>query len=48
MTELKSFDLILTDTSTLYWMAPLYGVRSKRLRGYMIPSDYYGYIHEDF
>ena len=44
--DLQGFDLLLTDTSTLFWTAPLFGVRSKRLRGFKIPNDYYGDIHE--
>lgn len=45
--DLKGFDLLLTDTSTLFWTAPLFGVRSERLRGHMIPNVYYGNIHEN-
>lgn len=46
-TDLKGFDLLLTDTSTLFWTAPLFGVKSNRLHGYKIPSVYYGNIHEN-
>ena len=45
--ELTNFDLVLTDRSTLFWMAPLSGVRSIKLKGYMIPNVYYGNINEN-
>jgi|688.fasta_scaffold341471_2 hypothetical protein len=38
--ENNSYDLLITDLSTLYWIAPLYGLRSERVNNLFIHKKY--------
>jgi hypothetical protein len=40
--EKNNYDLLITDISTLYWIAPLYGLRSQRVDNMFIHKKYYG------
>lgn len=40
--ESNKYDLLITDISTIYWIAPLYGLRSERVDNLFIHKKYFG------
>lgn len=40
--ENNNYHLLITDISTLYWIAPLYGLRSERVENLFIHKKYFG------
>jgi hypothetical protein len=40
--ENNNYDLLITDISSLYWIAPLYGLKSERVQNSFIHKKYFG------